>query len=226
MGEQEKRIERKRLTISAITVIIALLGLVCLVQRAASRVFREGESRYILDSDQKRIIEYEVSQPLKQTVEIVDTLEESPRRDRSYTTVEEVRMEDGSIGLLTIPSISLTVPVYESEDAMEAMEKGVAHFPTTSAWNGNVGLSAHNWTETGNSAYFMYLHKVKEGDSVFYRTALGEREYAVTQIQEISEEDWSLFSFTEENRLTMITCIAGRPEERLCVQAIERERNE
>jgi len=38
---------------------------------------------------------------------------------------------------------------------------------------------------------------------------------------EIGEKDWSYFSYTEDSRITMITCIKDKPTKRLCVQAVE-----
>ena len=60
----------------------------------------------------------------------------------NYTLPAEAQLEDGSVGVLSIPKIGLSAPVYESEDGdeMESMTKGIAHFATTSAWNGNVTL--------------------------------------------------------------------------------------
>ena len=40
-------------------------------------------------------------------------------------------------------------------------------------------------------------------------------------IQVIFETDWSLLQNTEENKITMITCIKNKRNQRLCVQASE-----
>ena len=70
-------------------------------------------------------------------------------------------------------------------------------------------------------AYFRDIHKLAEGDIIRYKTALGEREYRVTEVKEISEDDWTALGRTEDNRLTLITCITGKPNMRLMVQAVE-----
>jgi len=133
-----------------------------------------------------------------------------------------VLMDADSIGVLTIPDIGLSVRVYEGEDEMELMERGVAHFRHTSAWMGNVGLSAHNINMDGSPGYFLNIHTLQAGAVIRYESALGTREYAVVSVTEISEMDWSLLNRTEDNRVTLITCITGRPEMRLAVQAVER----
>lgn len=137
----------------------------------------------------------------------------------NYTLPEKAELKDGSIGVLTIDSIGVSAPVFETDDEMEAMRKGVAHYKTTSAWSGNIGLCAHN----GNASYcwFHDLHKVEKGDMVTYQTALGTRTYQVSEIKEIEETDWSMLGRTEDNRITMTTCIDDKPSKRLVVQAVE-----
>ena len=137
----------------------------------------------------------------------------------NYTLPEKTEMEDGSIGVLTIESIGVSAPVYETDDEMEAMRKGIAHYKTTSAWNGNIGLCAHNGT--ASYCWFRDLHKVEKGDMVTYQTALGTRTYEVSEIKEIEETDWFMLGRTEDNRITMTTCIDDKPSKRLVVQAVE-----
>jgi LPXTG-site transpeptidase (sortase) family protein len=139
----------------------------------------------------------------------------------NHTPAERAQMTDGSIGVLTIPKLGLSVNVYESPDNMEAMLKGVAHFPHTSAWDGNVALSAHNINMDGSDGYFKDLHTLEKGDHITYQTALGERAYTVESVAAIAASDWSPLGYTDDNRLTMITCISGQPDKRLCVTAVE-----
>ncbi|MCL2579109.1 MAG: sortase [Oscillospiraceae bacterium] len=132
-----------------------------------------------------------------------------------------VAMDGESIGVLTIPDIGLSVRVYEAENEMEAMEKGLAHFRHTSAWEGNTGLSGHNVNFDGSPGYFLNLYRLRPGAVIRYETAHGMREYAVETIREIPETDWSMLGRTEDNRVTLITCITGKPALRLVVQAVE-----
>lgn len=139
----------------------------------------------------------------------------------NYTLPEKAELPDGSIGILTIESIGVSAPVFETDDEMEAMRKGIAHYKTTSAWNGNIGLCSHNGT--ASYCWFRNLHEVKKGDVVTYQTALGTRTYEVTEIKEVDEMDWSMLGRTEDNRVTMTTCIDGKPSKRLVVQAVEKQ---
>ena len=139
-----------------------------------------------------------------------------------HTPVEKALMKDGSIGVLTIPKLNLSVNVFESADNMEAMLKGVAHFQSSSAFEGNVALSAHNVNMDGSDGYFKYLYTLAEGDEITYMTAIGERTYIVDSIKTIAASDWTPLNYTDDNRLTMITCISGQADKRLCVTAIEK----
>ena len=38
----------------------------------------------------------------------------------------------------------------------------------------------------------------------------------------IKDTDWSRLENTEENILTLITCVENKPEQRRCIQAIEK----
>ncbi len=134
------------------------------------------------------------------------------------TTIEQVRQEDGSIGTLKIPSISLNVTAYDG-DAFAAMKKGVGHIASTSCWNGNCGLVGHN---RGTSDYFGKLKKLKPGDEMSYTTKLGTRTYVVDSVSKISDTDWSKLQYTSDNRLTLITCVENVGTQRLCVQAVEK----
>ena len=46
--------------------------------------------------------------------------------------------------------------------------------------------------------------------------------YVVDKIEIIKNTDWSFLENTSENKITLITCVDGKPENRLCVQAIEK----
>ncbi|WP_066456607.1 class D sortase [Anaerotruncus rubiinfantis] len=149
-----------------------------------------------------------------------------PLSTENYTLPDEIRLVDGSIGTLIIPKINLSASVYETVrhgEEMESMTKGIAHFAITSAWDGNIGLCSHNEAPEGAAAFFRDIHLLRPGDELTYKTAQGERRYKVTEIKEISEDDWSYLMRCEDgiNRVTMITCITGKPNKRLMVQATE-----
>jgi len=158
-------------------------------------------------------------EPLAETAVFVPQTDPEVVDTGNYTLPEKAELQDGSIGVLTIESIGVSAPVFETDDEMEAMKKGIAHYKTTSAWSGNIGLCAHNGT--ASYCWFHDLHKLEKGDVVTYQTALGIRTYEVSEIKEIDETDWSMLGRTEDNRITMTTCMDGKPSMRLVVQAVE-----
>mgnify|MGYP001141052856 CR=1 FL=1 len=133
-----------------------------------------------------------------------------------FTLPETVAEKDGSIGTITIPAVGIRMAVFETDDAMEDMRKGAAHFKSTSAWNGNIGLSGHNY-----KSQFGPLTRIAKGDVIAYETTLGIRYYTVDTIEIIGDDDWSYLGRTEDNRVTLITCVVGQDDKRLVVQAVE-----
>ena len=139
--------------------------------------------------------------------------------DDAFTLPDAVLLPNGSLGKLNIPTIGLEVAIYETDDEIEDMSVGVAHMKETSCWNGNVGLAGHNRGVNNN---FGKLYTLKTGDSITLTTALGSREYGVTDSSVIDENDWSVLGRREQNCLTLITCIDNQPTKRLCVLAVQK----
>lgn len=139
----------------------------------------------------------------------------------SYTLPDKIMLEEDCLGVLAIPAIELEMSIYEAEDEMEAMLRGGAHYKDTSAWDGNVGISGHN-SGVPEAVSFGRLHELNLGDIITYRTALGERRYKVETILEIDDGDWNWLGRTADNRMTLTTCITGKPDKRLMVQGVEK----
>ena len=163
-----------------------------------------------------------ISTHVQGTTENPDTIwQEDESLTHGGFTIAVPEMDGESVGILTIPDIGVSAPVYEGEDDMSAMEKGVARFRHTSAWEGHIGLSAHNINLNGTPGHFLNIHTLKNGAIIRYETALGVREYAVESVFEVEENDWSALSRTRENRISLVTCITGKPALRLVVTAVE-----
>lgn len=119
---------------------------------------------------------------------------------------------------IEIPKINLKAEVSEGTDA-EVMDKYIGHFEETPEYIGNVGLAAHNRGYPVN--YFKDLKLLELGDKINYKCFDKSKTYVVDKIKIIKDTNWEMLRNTEENRLTLITCIENEPEYRLCVQAIE-----
>lgn len=119
---------------------------------------------------------------------------------------------------IKIPKISLEAKI-ASGTSEEVMNKYVGHFENTEKWKGNVGLAAHNRGYPVN--YFNKLKELKIGDLIYYYTEFGEKKYKVIVTTIIKDIDWSYLKPTQDNRITLITCVENIPDKRRCVQAIE-----
>ena len=136
----------------------------------------------------------------------------------SYTEVSsDLYYKNGSLGTLKIPTLDLSVKVYQSTDS-KTLAKGVGHFEETSIWNGNVALAAHN---RGVNNYFGQIHTLEIGDKITLTTKLGTRTYKVTNVCKVSETDRSGLAASSENMLTLYTCVRNQRDARWCVTAVE-----
>ena len=120
---------------------------------------------------------------------------------------------------LEIPAINLKALIAEGT-SKETMDEYVGHFEETVKQNGNIGLAAHNRGYKVN--YFHDLKKLKEGDEIIYKYKEFEKRYVVKTLKIISDEDWSWLENTEDNRITLITCVENEPSYRRLVQGIEK----
>ena len=93
---------------------------------------------------------------------IIDT-STSPSTTAGFTEVTSaLYFGDGSLGTLKIPSIGLTVKVFEGTGSAPLL-KGAGHFEGTSIWDGNCAIAGHN---RGVRNDFGKLHTLSVGDTV------------------------------------------------------------
>lgn len=162
-----------------------------------------------LFSYDKKVIEQEK----QNTSEQLDNTE-----DVEQEVTEDDGFEEDLIGSLKIEKINLNGTVKEGS-TNEILRDYIGHIEETAKYDGNVGLAAHN---RGNKySYFARLNELEPGDEIVYTTKYGERKYVVDTKKEILETDWSKLEGTIDNRLTLITCIKNKVNQRLCVQAVQ-----
>ena len=126
--------------------------------------------------------------------------------------------EEFEFGFIQIDKIGLYAEVKEGSSE-EVLENYVGHIEETAEFDGNVGLAAHN--RGANVNYFENLNQLKVGDEIIYKYNEKIRKYKIEKISEILDTDWSKFENSEENKLTLITCINNKINLRLCVEAKE-----
>ena len=135
----------------------------------------------------------------------------------AYTGIDGMVLPDGSIGTVEIPSLKITVKVWEGEST-ESMAKGLGHYSMSSCWDGNVCVCGHN---RGAKCAIGPIKDLNIGDTITLTTVYGTRTYSVSYVGTISYTDWSHLQATSDNRITLTTCLANQPEYRVCVQAVE-----
>lgn len=137
----------------------------------------------------------------------------------AFTKVkEELYYSGGHLGTLKIPTLGLTVKVYEGTDSA-ALAKGAGHFENTSIWAGNVCIAGHN---RGVNNHFGQIHTLESGDEIILTTRLGTRTYTVTSVEKVLETDTNGTAATSDHRITLFTCVRDQKEYRWCVVAKEK----
>ncbi len=145
---------------------------------------------------------------------------ENTKENKVQTQVtQENEKVNEHIWQIQIPIINLTADIAEGTTP-NVISKYVGHFTQTTTLEGNVGLAAHN-RGIGVESYFKSIKKLSIGDEIIYKKDKEIRKYKVVQNLIIDETDWTYLKETNDNRITLITCVENQPEYRRCVQAIE-----
>lgn len=136
----------------------------------------------------------------------------------AFTSVtSDLYYSGGYLGTLKIPTIGLSVKIYEGTGS-SPLSKGAGHFEDTSIWSGNVALAGHN---RGVTNHFGQIHTLEIRDRITFTTKLGTRTYEVTSVSQVGETDRSGLAATSDNHITLYTCVRDERELRWCVQGRE-----
>ena len=141
------------------------------------------------------------------------------KQENVISEQEKIQETPVEIWQIEIEKISLKANIAEGT-TQEILEQYVGHFSETPNELGNVGLAAHNRGYPVN--YFADLKKLKEGDEIRYKYKDFQKTYYVKKMEIIRDTEWSYLEETEENMLTLITCVENEPSYRRCVQAVEK----
>ena len=185
--------KRKGIIVSLIISFIILVSISFILKQLEKNSKKEINSSFVLKTSQSILEKNE-----KENIKINET------NDLSWK--------------ILISKINLEAPILEGT-SQEILKQAVGHFESTSKWNGNVALAAHNRGYQCN--FFQELKRLEIGDTIVYQTEQGRRTYNVTWKGYIKETDFSYLKETKDNTLTLITCVENVPEYRLCVQAQE-----
>lgn len=155
---------------------------------------------------------------IEETTEFIDT-KDIEYAEKVETNTEESLINQENVWKIEIPKIDLVADIQEGTNKY-VIAKNVGHFTTTGIVNGNIGLAAHN-RGFGEKSYFKNIKYLSYGDEIIYKKGNETKKYEVVNNLIIDETDWSYLQNTEDNRITLITCVEDMPEYRRCVQGIE-----
>lgn len=119
---------------------------------------------------------------------------------------------------LEIPKINLEAHIAEGTSS-EILNQYIGHFEETSKQYGNIALAAHNRGYTVN--YFKDLKELEIGDEIYYNYNGIQNIYMVNFKNIIKDTDVEVLKNTEDNIITLITCVENQPENRRCIQGIK-----
>ena len=155
----------------------------------------------------------------KEKTNSTNQTKEEKQAKAENTTTKETNIKEKQ-WYLKIPRIFLEAEIAEGTTT-EVMNTYIGHFKESAKKEGNICLAAHNRGYPVN--YFQNLKLLKIGDKIEYKYQNFKKEYEVTENYIIKDTDWSCMEKTEENEITLITCIENEPEYRRCIKGIEKE---
>ena len=180
-----------------------------------SKILSEDETFLEVTNEEKIEIENSVSKEETKYQNIIENTVNT--KEKEEPEIEEQNEFDWYI---EIPKIKLYAPIEEGRND-EVLNRSVGHFENTSRRNGNCCFAAHNRGYRVN--YFAKVKELEKGDTIFYFVDGKKYKYEIKEISIIYETDWSMLEETEDDRITLITCVENRAEYRLCVQGVLRE---
>lgn len=140
--------------------------------------------------------------------------------DKTEELLNVDEIDEKIIGYITIEKIGLEkAPIANGTDNT-TINKYIGHFEESSFLDGNVCLCSHN--RGGKGAYFGRLKELQKGDVITYITKYETKQYIVEEIKQIEETDLSVLEPTQNNQITLITCIENIGYLRLCVIGVEK----
>ena len=128
-----------------------------------------------------------------------DTSTWSPTRVTAY--FDSLTNSAPPAALLRIPSLNLTVPVFEGTSEW-VLNRGAGRVAGTAAFNaeGNLGIAGHR------DGFFRPLRHVRVGMPLYVETASSTYTYRVTQIQIVAPSDVGVLAPTPTPTVTLVTC--------------------
>lgn len=212
----------------SVAIIVILISSMCYIQfNVYGNLSNKKESEKLLEKAYT-IIETSNENNNNEIIEgnFIEQLSNTQINNNEETTETSKNIigEDGIIGILLIPKLNIEAPIRDGT-TQEIMKTAIGHFTESDYWDGNVSFASHNGGT--NAHYFKKIHLLNENDEIVYISKLGTRTYKVQEIKKIKSTDWSMVLGKGDNKtenvntVTLITCINGANDYRLCVRGVE-----
>ena len=146
------------------------------------------------------------------------TARELPADAWRPSIVQPANRRDSLIGVLSIPSVDMSVAIVEGDDD-QALRISAGHLPDTPLpWEkGNSAFAGHR------DSFFAPLAQVRGGDEISLTTRRGILHYRVVVMTIVGPDDLSVLGTSNDADLTLITCYPfgylGPAPQRFVVQA-------
>lgn len=116
------------------------------------------------------------------------------------------------IGKISIPSVSINLPVYYGLDNEELLSGVGTMKPNQQLGKGNYAIAGHHMNN--EKILFGPLHKVVEGDAIYITNGKKVYKYEVSSVSVIDQYDTQYITKKyKKPTLTLITCASGTPNE-------------
>lgn len=232
-GHHGKRPGRRVL----VAVLALVLGVLCVAYPIVSNLIAQGRQREVIASYSEAVDNKDAEELANALAEaqsynerlrssrtvVTDPFDEDADRvtDEDYENALNVN-GDGVMGYITIPAISVYLPIYHGTSD-EVLEQGVGHLQGTSLPVGGESTHAVLSGHTGlpSMKVFDDLDQLEVGD-YFVITVLGEDlAYEVTSIETVLPDETDSLAIQEgEDLVTLVTCTPyGVNTHRLLVHA-------
>ncbi|MGH4125957.1 MAG: class D sortase [Clostridium sp.] len=174
-----------------IGILMMIIGVAIIISALAMRYTANKTQKVMIEDFKKNIQKADEKLGVSENIKTVD-------KKPSATT-------KGTIGIISISKIQLTVALSEGVDA-DILKYAVGHFTGTPmpGAKGNFCVAGHR-SYTYNQ-YFNRLDELNIGDKIMVTTMDGEFEYIVYESKVVKPEEISVLDNTEGAEITLVTC--------------------
>ena len=173
------------------------------VNRMEKQYFEENTKNKLLDALYKRLQKYNVKLYENKQDKLVDPFSYS----QPSFSLKKYGIKDNCIGFISLPAIKMKLPIYLGANT-ENMSKGAVHLTETSfpigGDNTNAVIAAHRGT---SKVMFLYINRLKLGDSIIIKNFKETLHYQVCQIKIIAPTEIDKLLIQDGRDLvTLISC--------------------